>query len=82
MDNMYEKRITLDPHIMAGKPIIKGTRITVELVLKLLGAGETVEEILQEYPHITREDVFATIQYATHVIETEKVFPIRDFHYA
>jgi len=82
MNNDYEKRITLDSHIMAGKPIIKGTRITVELILRLLGEGETVEEILHEYPQVTREDVFAALKYATHIIEEEKVFPLADFRYA
>jgi uncharacterized protein (DUF433 family) len=82
MNNDYEKRIILDSHIMAGKPIIKGTRITVELVLRLLGEGRTIDEILIDYPHVTREDIFAALKYATHIVEEEKVFPFGDFRYA
>ncbi|MBI2120040.1 MAG: DUF433 domain-containing protein [Parcubacteria group bacterium] len=76
MNNEYEKRIVLDSHIMAGKPIIKGTRIIVKLVLRLLGEGETVEEILRDYPQVTREDIFAALKYATHIVEEEKVFSL------
>jgi uncharacterized protein (DUF433 family) len=56
-------RIAVDPTVMAGKPVIKGTRIAVELVVKLLGRGWTVEQVLAEYDHLTREDIEACVAY-------------------
>jgi len=58
------KRIIRDPGIMVGKPVIKGTRITVELILRQLAQGVTIEEILENYPHLKREDIYAAIEYA------------------
>ncbi len=55
-------RITLDPKILVGKPTIKGTRISVELVLKMLGQGIEMKEILEEYPDLEREDILAAIE--------------------
>nr|NIT55163.1 DUF433 domain-containing protein [Fodinibius sp.]NIV10123.1 DUF433 domain-containing protein [Fodinibius sp.]NIY23747.1 DUF433 domain-containing protein [Fodinibius sp.] len=55
----YKQRITTDSKIMLGKPVIKGTRITVELILRKLSQGLTVEEILDGYPHLTKEDILA-----------------------
>lgn len=57
-------RIIIDPKIMVGKPVIKGTRITVQLILGLLSQGMTVQEIVQEYDHITEEDIFACLAFA------------------
>jgi uncharacterized protein (DUF433 family) len=57
------ERISVNPKIYHGKPCIKGTRIPVHIILGLLGAGETVENILKAYPHITNEDIWACIQY-------------------
>lgn len=56
---MEEPLIISDPAIMVGKPVIKGTRITVELILNKLAAGQTVEQILEDYPHLTREGIRA-----------------------
>lgn len=56
---------------MLGKPVIKGTRITVEQILKKLSAGESVKDILEAYPHITKADVMAAIDYAASVISNE-----------
>jgi len=55
------KRIEINPQILAGKPVIKGTRISVELILRMLSQGISVEEILEEYPHLTEEDVKAAL---------------------
>lgn len=55
----YRDRITVDPEIMLGKPIIKGTRITVELILKKLSEGMSFENILEAYPHLTKDDILA-----------------------
>lgn len=56
---MHHPRIACDPKIMFGKPVIKGTRIKVELLLRLLGNGVSIEQLLEGYPHITREDILA-----------------------
>jgi uncharacterized protein (DUF433 family) len=56
-------RITVDPKILGGKPIIKGTRISVELILNLLVSGAPEDEILEDYPHISKEDIQACLAY-------------------
>jgi uncharacterized protein (DUF433 family) len=67
-------RITVNPKIMGGKPIIKGTRITVEQMLKLLAQGLSTKEILKDYPHLTRDDVAAVLLYAAKVTSEEEVY--------
>jgi uncharacterized protein (DUF433 family) len=69
----YKDRIVADPKIMLGKPTIKGTRITVELLLKKLSDGFNIEEILSHYPHLTKEDVLAAVEYASEVIANEEL---------
>lgn len=59
----WQEHISIDPRICHGKPCIKGTRIWVSLVLDFLASGESIESILQEYPHLTREDILACITY-------------------
>ena len=61
---MVNNRIETNPKKMLGKPVIKGTRITVELLLRQLAQGLTVQEILKNYPHLKTEDIFAAIEYA------------------
>lgn len=73
MDINYKDRITVDPEIMLGKPIIKGTRITVELILKKLSEGMTIEELLMAYTHLTKEDILAAISYSADVISQEEL---------
>jgi len=73
MQQDYKERIVIDPQVMVGKPIIKGTRITVELIMRQLAQGLTVEEILRAYPHLTREDIQAAIAYAGKLVEEETV---------
>ncbi len=58
-------RITLDPEVMGGKPCIRGLRLTVGTILGLLAAGRTEDEILEAYPYLEREDIRATLTYAT-----------------
>lgn len=62
-----------DPEIMLGKPVVKGTRITVELIIERLGYGQTPEELLVSYPHLTKDAILACLQYADK--EVEKAFP-------
>jgi uncharacterized protein (DUF433 family) len=57
--------ITVDPDICNGKPIIAGTRISVQTVMEFLAAGDSIEEILEEYPSLSREDIYACLQFAT-----------------
>jgi uncharacterized protein (DUF433 family) len=57
-------RITLDPKVMGGKPCVKGTRVTVGTVVGLVAAGRTIEEILEAYPYLVREDVLQALSYA------------------
>ena len=61
---MTHLRITVDPAIMVGKPVIKGTRIPVENILRKLGAGWGIPDILDAYPNLTAEDVYASVAYA------------------
>ncbi len=57
MTTKYQNRITVDPKIIIGKPVIKGTRITVELILRLLAQGMAEKEILENYPHLKKQDI-------------------------
>ena len=70
---MMHPRITVDPAIMVGKPIIKGTRVPVEMVLRKLGAGWSIADIRDAYPHFTADDVYAAAAYAADVISNEDV---------
>lgn len=72
----WTKRIAIDAKILAGKPIIAGTRISVELVVELLGRGWSVEQVLAEYDHLTREDVQACLAYAGESLKAERVYLI------
>ena len=76
MTDQWRNRITLNPSILAGKPIIKGTRISVELILDLLANGWTTETILENYPQLKKEDVTAVLKYATKILKEERVYPL------
>lgn len=74
---MTEKQfITADPAIMLGKPIVSGTRITVESILERLAAGETIEQILEAHPRLKREGILAALNYAAETLRSDVVFPI------
>ena len=68
--------IEINPKIMMGKPVIKGTRITVELLLEKLSAGETDENILLAHPHITKEDIKAALLFAAQSLKGENIYPV------
>jgi uncharacterized protein (DUF433 family) len=70
--------IEQNPGVMLGKPVIKGTRITVENILERLGAGESMEDVLQSYPHLSREAISAALAYAAEVLSGEVVYPVPD----
>lgn len=63
-----EERIVLDPAVCNGRAVIKGTRITVQTILEFLGAGDSVDEVLAEYPTLTRDDVLAALRYSSHLM--------------
>ena len=71
-----QERITADPKVLVGKPVIKGTRIAVEFVIELLGRGWTMDRILREYDHLTMEDLQACLLYAGEVLKLERVYPL------
>jgi len=66
-------RITYNPKIFGGKPIIKGTRISVEFILELLASGMTLEEIIEEYPRLTKKDILAALNYAAKTVKKEEL---------
>lgn len=70
----WQERITVDPKVLVGKPIIKGTRIAVEFVIDLLARGWTTEQILKEYDHLTPDDIQACLAYASEMLKTERVY--------
>lgn len=73
----WQDRIIIDPAILAGKPVVRGTRIAVEFVIDLLGQGWSESEILRNYPGLTHEDILSCIRYAGEILHAEKVYPIR-----
>lgn len=72
----WKDRIVVDPDILVGKPIIKGTRISVELILDRVADGWSVEDILKAYPHLAREDVLAALSFASELFKEEKFIAI------
>jgi len=67
------KRIEINPKVMVGKPVIKGTRITVEEIVHRVAIGQTFEEIMEDFPHITKEDIKAALMYAKKLVSGEEV---------
>ena len=72
----WETRITLNPNILVGKPIIKGIRLAVEFIIDLLAQGWNIDEILRNYPGVTVEDIQACLSYASLALKSEKVYAI------
>lgn len=72
----WQERIIVDPAILTGKPIIKGTRLAVEFLLELLAEGWTHEEILRNYPGLAPEDLRAVLHYAAEALKREKIYPL------
>jgi len=73
----WRDRIVIDPTILVGKPVLRGTRLAVEFIIDLLAQGWTEEEILRNYPGLTREDLQACLSYASEVLRAEKVYPLK-----
>lgn len=68
--------ITSNPNAMMGKPVIRGTRITVELILEKFAAGQTEQEILRAHPHITSEGIRAALAFAAEALQASVVYPL------
>lgn len=75
---MQKQWIVSNPTVMMGKPVIAGTRITVELILEKLAAGETVEQVLDAHPRLTREAVFAAIAFAREALRADVIYPMTE----
>ena len=73
---MDEPLIVSDPKVMMGKPVISGTRITVDLILEKLGTGESIEAVLESHPRLTRDGVLAALRFAAQALRADVVYPI------
>jgi uncharacterized protein (DUF433 family) len=73
---MHEPLIVSNPKVMMGKPVVAGTRITVELILEKMAAGETVEQLLEAHPRLTRAGIQAALAFAAEVLRTDVVYPV------
>ena len=67
------RKIEINPNIMLGKPVIRGTRIPIELIIRKLGEGATVEDLLDAYPNLTKKDIQEALAYAADVLENEEI---------
>lgn len=72
---MYDDRIVLDPAILAGKPVVRGTRLSVEFIIGLMAEGWSETDILGNYPGLAPEDITACLAYARDILASEKTFP-------
>jgi len=72
----WPERIAVDAEILAGKPVIRGTRIAVEFLLELLASGQSESEILSNYPGLTKEDILACLAYASYLAHEYKAYPM------
>jgi uncharacterized protein (DUF433 family) len=76
MNEQSWQRISIDPKVMIGKPVVRGTRIPVELIVRMLAQGVPESDILREYPRLQPDDVRAALAYAAQVLANEDVFPL------
>ena len=76
MDREIAPRVVADPGVRSGKPVIKGTRITVELILEKLGAGESVEQLIEAYPRLTREGIRAAQAFGAQALRADVLYPV------
>jgi len=70
------ERIVVDPGVLAGKPVIRGTRLAVEFILELLAADQSESELLTNYPGLTRDDILACLSYASYLAHEYRAYPI------
>jgi uncharacterized protein (DUF433 family) len=76
MANDWREYIVADPQVMLGKPVVRGTRITVELILEKLAAGETIDDLLVAYPRLSRNAIQAALAYAAESLRSDTIFPL------
>ena len=76
MNDEILQRITVDPGVMAGKAVIRGTRIPVDMLVRMVAQGIPQTEVLREYPRLTAQDIRAALTYAAEVVTHEDVFPV------
>ena len=72
----WHERITIDAAVLGGKPVVRGTRLAVELIINLLGQGWSLERLVEEYPGLTVEDVRACLRYASEILRSETVYAL------
>jgi uncharacterized protein (DUF433 family) len=72
----WPERIVIEPEVLAGKPVVRGTRLAVELILELLAAGQSEAAILANYPGLTRDDILACLAYASYLAHEYKAYPV------
>jgi len=72
---MEHPLIQSDPKMMMGKPVVRGTRVTVELILEKLGAGETIEQVLKAHPRLTREGILAALRFGAEALRADVTYP-------
>jgi uncharacterized protein (DUF433 family) len=72
----WRERIETNPEVLAGKPVVRGTRLAVELILELLAAGQTEADLLASYPRLAHEDLLACLAYASHLAHEFRSYPI------
>ncbi len=73
---MNERLIVWDPAVMMGKPVVAGTRLTVDLILEKMANGETVEQLLEAHPRLTREAILAALDFAARILRSDLVYPV------
>jgi uncharacterized protein (DUF433 family) len=76
MEDMHRQWIVSDPAIMMGKPVVAGTRLTVELILEKLAAGESIEQILEAHPRLTSDAIQAALAFAADALRSDVVYPL------
>jgi uncharacterized protein (DUF433 family) len=72
----WPDHIVIDPEVLAGKPVIRGTRLAAEFILELLAAGQSHDQLLANYPRLTREDILACLAYASYLASEYKAYPL------
>ncbi len=78
MNKELNNRIVMNPAVMAGKPVIRGTRIPVDLIVRLVAQGISVKEILEDYPQLKKEDIKAALEYVADLVRGEDVYPVKE----
>ena len=76
MPDSNDDRIIIDPKILVGKPVIRGTRMAVEFLIDLLAEGWSNQQILSNYPHLTQEDIASCLRYAGSMMKQERIYPM------